>query len=296
MKPNSVEVTVPASTSNLGSGFDTLGIAFKLYNKVRVTQRKTKGVNLISPIAQSEWPKVTVIVYEAFKLFLARTRKAGFGIDVAITGNVPSERGLGASATVRLGVVAALNELTRARLPREALLDIVAELEGHPDNAAPAALGGFTVAGKVGRTTRCLRFEVNPKAAFVTLVPRQGISTDSARELVPHSFTKNDTVHSLNRSALITAAFASGDLEQLHGLFDDRVHQPHREQLLPQLPRVIAAGEKAGAIGGWLSGAGSGIVCLTLSKPEAVGRAMQKALPDSEILILRADNEGFRVG
>ncbi len=295
MKSNSVEVIVPASTSNLGSGFDTLGIAFKLYNKVRVTQRKAKGVNLVSPVSQSEWPKVTVIVYEAFKLFFTRARKATFGIDVEIGGDIPSERGLGASATVRLGVVAALNELARAKMTREQLLDIVAELEGHPDNAAPACLGGFTVAGKVGKTTRCLRFEVNPKAAFVTLVPKQGISTDSARELIPHSFNKGDAIHALNRSALITAAFAGGDLGQLAGLFDDRVHQPHREQLLPQLSKVIAAGVKAGAIGGWLSGAGSGIVCLTLTKPEAVGRAMQKNLPDSEVLILRADNSGFRI-
>ena len=295
MKSNSVEVIVPASTSNLGSGFDTLGVAFKLYNKIRVTQRPAKGITVVSPVPQSEWAKVTVIVYEAYKLFFARARKAAFGVDVAISGDVPSERGLGASATLRLGVVAGLNELSRAKLSREQLMDIVAELEGHPDNAAPATLGGFTVAGKFGKATRCIRFPVNPKAAFVTLVPRQGISTDSARELVPHSFNKVDTVHALNRSALITAAFAGGELERLQGLFDDRIHQPHREALLPQLSRVIAAGVKAGAIGGWLSGAGSGIICLTLSKPEAVGRAMQRALSDSEILILRADNDGFRV-
>lgn len=295
MKSYSVEIVVPASTSNLGSGFDTLGIALKLYNRVRVTQRKLKGVNLVSPILQAEWAKATVIIYEAYKLFFARTRKASFGVDVSVGGDIPSERGLGASATLRLGVIAALNHLTNAKLSRDALLDLVSELEGHPDNAAPAVFGGFTVAGRVGKTVRCLRFELPQKLSFVTLVPRHGITTDSARELVPHSFNKADALHGLNRAALIVAAFASGDFDQLRGLFDDRIHQPHREPLVPQLTRVIQAGEKAGALGGWLSGAGSGIVCLTLSKPEAVGRAMHRAMSDSEIRILKPDAEGFRI-
>lgn len=295
MKQNSVEVVVPASTSNLGSGFDTLGIALKVYNRIRVIQRKPKGVTLVSPISESEWARATVVVYEAFKLFFAKVRKATFGIDVEIKGDIPMERGLGASATVRLGVVAALNELTKAKLSREALLDLVAELEGHPDNAAPAVYGGFVAAGRVGKSIQHVKFEVSPKVAFVTLVPNLAIGTDSARELVPHSFNKADAIHGLNRSALITAAFASGDLEKLRGVFDDRIHQPHREPLIPKLPKVIQAGEKAGAIGGWLSGAGSGIICLTLQKPEAVARAMQRQLPDSEVLILRADNEGFKI-
>ena len=294
MKSLSVEVVVPASTSNLGSGFDTLGVALKLYNKIRLTPKKQKGVNLITQLPDAEWPRATRILYEAYKSFFDRIRTAGFGVDVEISGNIPAERGLGASATLRLGVIAGLNVMTKSKLDRETLVDMVAELEGHPDNAAPAVFGGFTAAGKVGKETRCIRFEIPPRASFVTLIPKSGVSTDSARELVPHSFNKLDAIHGINRSALITAAFASGDLDQLKGLFDDRIHQPHRQPLVPQLSLVIRAGEKAGAIGGWLSGAGSGIVCLTLQKPEAVAKAMKRQLPDSEVLILKADNEGFR--
>lgn len=295
MKPNSVEIVVPASTTSLGSGLNALGIALKLPGHVRVTQRKAKGVNLVSPVSQGEWAKATVIIYEAFKLFFARTRKATFGIDVEIGGKIPHGRGLGASASLRVGVLAALDALAKTRLEREALLEMAAELEGHPNSAAAAVLGGFVAAGRVGKGVRCLRFEVAPKAAFVCLVPTAGISIEAGRESVPHSYNKVDALHGINRAALITAAFASGDLSQLKGLFDDRIHQPHREPLLPQLSRVIQAGEKAGAIGGWLSGSGSSIVCLTLQKPEAVARAMQKHLSDSEVLILRADNQGFLV-
>lgn len=295
MKSHSVDVVVPASTSNLGSGFDTLGIALRLYNTIRITQKKAKGVNLVTPVSQADWPPLTRILYEAYRLFFDKARKAAFGIDVEIQGDIPGERGLGASATLRLGVVAGLNVLAKTKFDRQALLDLVVELEGHPDNAAPAIFGGFTAAGRVKNSVRCIRRDVASRASFVTLIPRTGISTDSARELVPHTFNKLDTIHGLNRSALITAAFCNEDLEQLKGLFDDRIHQPHREPLLPQLSKVIQAGERAGAIGGWLSGAGSSIICLTLQKADAVAKAMQRQLADSEVKILKADNAGFTI-
>jgi homoserine kinase len=295
MKPNSVEIVVPASTSNLGSGLHALGVALKHHGHVRVTQRKTKGVNLVSPIPQSEWAKATVLIYEAFKLFFARTRKPAFGIDVELGGEIPHGRGLGASASLRVGILAALDVLAKTKLDRAALLDFATELEGHANNAAASIFGGFVAAGKVGKSSRSLRFEVSPKASFVCLVPNSGISLEAGRESIPHSYNKADALHGINRTALVTAAFAAGELGLLKGLFDDRMHQPHREPLIPQLSRVIQAGEKAGALGGWLSGSGSSIVCLTLQKPEAVGKAMQRFLSDSELLILRADNQGFTV-
>jgi len=99
----------------------------------------------------------------------------------------------------------------------------------------------------------------------------------------------------LNRAALITAALAAGDYEALRGVFDDRIHQPQRAALIPQLARVIHAGERAGVIGGFLSGSGSAIICLAVQNTDAVARAMQRQLPDSTIKILTADNEGFKV-
>jgi homoserine kinase len=116
-----------------------------------------------------------------------------------------------------------------------------------------------------------------------------------ARKLVPNRFTKADTIHNLNRAALITAAFASNDLAALPGLFEDRVHEPYRQRLIPQLPRVIQAGVAAGALGGWLSGSGSTIVCLTLRNPKSVGAAMLHELPDAEVRILSAENRPYRV-
>jgi homoserine kinase len=295
VKTKSITVRVPATTSNLGPGFDTLGVALSLYNMVKVTRVPERGVTIRSPIAEPDRAAADEMLVDAAQLFFRRTRQSAFGLAVSLRGDVPVARGLGSSVTVRLGVVAALNALTRSGLRRAALLDLVTELEHHPDNAAPAIYGGFTVAGSVGRTVRCLAFPVSPKLRFVALIPRFEVSTEMARRLVPNSFSKADTVHNLNRAALISAAFASGDYAHLRGLFDDRVHQPYRQPLIPQLSRVIQAGEKAGAIGGWLSGSGSTIICLALTNATAVARAMQRQLRNSDTRILAAENVGYKI-
>lgn len=292
----SASVRVPGTTANLGPGFDTLGLALRFYNRCQVTRRSVRGVNIVSPIAEDARAGATAMLTEAAKLFFRRAKRPTFSFDIALTGDVPIARGLGSSVTARLGCVAALNRLVGEPLGRPELFQLVTELEGHPDNAAPAIFGGFTASTMVGKEARAVRFPVSRAAKFVTLIPNFEVSTPMARKLVPQQFSKADTVHCLTRVALITAAFASGDLEALRGCFDDRIHQPYRESLIPQLSAVIRAGEKAGAIGGWLSGSGSTIMCLTLANPEAVAKAMHRALPDSQVHLLEADRDGLRAG
>jgi homoserine kinase len=276
----SVTVRVPASTSNLGSGFDTLGLAVNLYNNVTVTP-SSKKIDLAP------------VVREAAKLFFRCAKISPIHFDVAIKGDIPIARGLGASGALRAAVIAGLNALTRAGLPNQTVLEIVTDLEGHPDNASPALLGGCTVSGRVGKEVRCLRFAVSPKLKIITLIPNFRVETEEARRLIPQTFSKADTTHSLNRAALIAGAFASKNYEALRGLFDDRLHQPHRLPLVPRLNAVIRAGEQAGALGGFLSGSGSAIICLALEHSAQIAAAMRHALPGSEVLVLKADNTGL---
>ena len=280
----SVTVRVPASTSNLGSGFDTLGLAVNLYNKVTLSR---------GPLKSADQPP---IVREAAKLFFRCAKISPFHFDVQITGNIPVARGLGASGALRAATVAGLNELTCTELPKQSLLEIITDLEGHPDNASPALLGGCTVSGRVGKEVRCVQFPVSPKLKIITLIPNFRVETEEARRLIPQTFSKSDTAHSLNRAALIAAAFAAKNYEALRGLFDDRLHQPHRLPLVPQLYAVIRAGEKSGAIGGFLSGSGSAIICLAFDYADQISAAMKRALPGSKVLILQADNTGLRCG
>ncbi len=291
----SIAVRIPGSTSNLGPGFDTLGLAFNLYQVVRITPRRERGIRFNPPVDPQHLPGALSMAEEAADAFFARTGAEPFGIEVGVQGDVPVARGLGFSAIVRLGVVTGLAELTTAGWDRQRLLDVVTDLEGHPDNASPAVFGGFTVSSRLESGVRCLRFPVTDQAWFVVLIPPFGLPTKEARKVIPDAFTRADTLHNLNRSALISAAFASGNLEALRGCFEDRVHQPYREKLIPQLAGVLQAGEKAGAIGGWLSGAGSAIVCLALDEKERIAEAMRKELPNAPVLFLRAENEGFVV-
>jgi homoserine kinase len=290
---DSVTVTVPCSTSNLGSGFDTLGLALNLHTHVTITRANRPGIDLRGKA--SSITGAHALCTEAANEFFTATKVPRFGVEISVSGDVPVARGLGFSSTVRAGIVAGLNRLVDARLSQADLVDVVTGLEGHPDNASPAVLGGFTVSGMVGGKTRCVRFDVDPVLQAVTLIPKFHVRTEAARELIPKHFAKADAAHGLNRSALIVAAFAAKKYEALRGAFDDRFHQPYRLTLVPQLDRVITAGVSAGAIGGFLSGSGSSIICLTMVAADEVARAMHRELPDSDVKVLVPENDGLSI-
>jgi homoserine kinase len=274
-----VTVRVPASTSNLGPGFDCLGVALCIYNDVVVTRG-----------ARS---RPQALVVEAADLFFHHTRRAPFSFSVSITDNIPPSRGLGSSVTVRLGVLLALNALTGNRVDRLSIFHLCAQLEGHPDNAAPAIVGGFTVVR--GQTVQ--RFNVSALLSFVLLIPDFEITTSRARRILPSQIMRVAAVKNCANACAITAAFASGNYRNLRGAFTDHLHQPYRLKLIPFLRRVIAAAEKAGALGGFLSGSGSTIAAVTLRSPKKVAAAMLRVAgsASAHTLITRADNRGARV-
>jgi homoserine kinase len=272
-----VIVRIPASTSNLGPGFDCLGVALRIYNLVTIS-RAAKG----EPLAP--------IVTKAADLFFKRTKRRRFAFSCSATEKIPRSRGLGSSATIRLGILHGLNELTRRPLDRLSIFQLCAELEGHPDNAAPSSFGGFTVA----RDENVQRFQVSSRLKFVLLIPDFEIQTSAARQILPEEIPHPDAVASAGNACAITAAFASRDYENLRGAFIDHFHQPFRARLIPLLPRVAAAAEKAGALGAFLSGSGSTICAVTLRDARKVAAAMQRATgsTSTKIVLTTADNRG----
>ena len=287
--PTAVHVQVPASTSNLGSGFDTLGLAVNCYLHVHATLRSESG--LLIDESSSHYASAKPLIEESAAAWLDGNQ----GIEIRVSGDVPVGRGLGASAALRVGVIAACSFLRGANLTRQALLDRAYALEHHPDNASPALFGGFTVSGRCNNSVRCATFPVRSNLKLVTLLPPFELPTAKARKLLPETYSRSDAIHSLNRAALIVAAFASQNYASLKHLFDDVLHQPYRQKLIPELTAVIQAGEKAGAIGGFLSGAGSAIICLALHREHEVADAMQRALPSGAVRILSPDNQGCKV-
>ncbi len=278
-----VTVRVPASTSNLGPGLDCLGIAVRLYNDATVI-RGAKS-------------RPQAIAGEAADLFFRHARCASFSFSVSITGNIPRSRGLGSSVTLRLGILHALNALTGNRLDRLSIFQLCAQLEGHPDNAAPAVFGGFAVVhSSMSALPTFQRFEVSQRLYFVLLIPEFEIKTSLARQILPSRISRTAAVENCANACAITAAFASRNYEKLRGAFGDQLHQPFRTKLIPFLPRVIAAAEKAGALGAFLSGSGSTICAITLQHRDRIAAAMKRAAgsTSSRTIIVTADNRGAR--
>ena len=274
-----VRVRVPATTANLGPGFDCLGIALRVYNWITVTRDSSNDED--------------AMVEAACAAFFGRTGQRPFSIRWDISGDVPRARGLGSSVTVRLGVLHGLNELSGSPLSREQIFELCAELEGHPDNSAPAEFGGFTIARTDGPLQR---YRIDRRVEFVLLIPDFEVSTADARSVLPKRVPLEDAVISLSNACAIAGAFASRDYEKLAGCFDDRLHQPFRQKLVPFLAPVIEAAQRAGALGGWLSGSGSTVTCVGLGGSTRIAKAMLAAceLPDARIVTTLADNTGVR--
>lgn len=275
----SLTISIPATTANLGPGFDSFGIALNIFNQVTITKS-------IAPT------NVPLIAQKAADLFFQTTQQNHFPFSITINGDVPRSRGLGSSVTLRLGVLMGLNQMLGDPLSSSELYHLCTSLEGHPDNAAAALFGGFTIARKDHAP---LHYDVSSALFFVLLIPDFEVSTNAARQLLPLTITTADAAANAADAAVIATAFATKNYDLLRGAFHDRLHQPFRTPLIPFLPNVLAAAEKAGALGGWLSGSGStiAVVCMGKEIAESVATAIKQVAPlESKIVITTTNNEG----
>jgi len=273
-----VTVRIPATSANLGPGFDCLGVALDLHSRVVVERGGATAPD--------------AMVGAAADAFFATAGIPAFAHGWSIDGFIPRSRGLGSSVAVRLGLLHGLNELADRPLDATQIYLLCAKLEGHPDNAAPAAFGGFCAARPDGTYFRC---DISPDLRFVLLVPPDEVDTDTSRVRLPDQITHRDAVFNISHASMITAAFASGHYELLRGSMSDRLHQPYREPAVPYLRKAIEAGINAGALDGYLSGSGSAVACVTRDNPAAIAAALQSVLPQALVHVLGADNHGVAV-
>jgi len=293
----SVRIRIPASTSNLGPGFDTLGLALSMYNYVTLCREGTETeLELVGSNTQPFIDQARRMATEALR---HAWRAPPPPLHIRFESHVPIARGLGSSATLRLGIVAGMQLLLRGQLDRKAALRHAVELEGHPDNCAAAMHGGFIAAATVNGAVRFSRCEVSRALKCIAVIPDLPMPTRSARNVLPKEVPMRDAVFNMQRTALLVAAFFREDYEAMRGLLDDRLHQPYRETLIPPLRETIDAACQAGAIGAFLSGAGSCIIALALQRVEPIGAAMRDVMVRrniaAELHVLTADNQGLTV-
>ncbi len=296
---STVTVSVPASTSNCGSGFDSLGLALNLHNRVTVT-RRDDGV--IQPARDSDG-RAHAMVREAAEAFRTAAGGGAMGFEYRIEGDVPVARGLGSSVTVLAGVAGALNALAGEPLSRHDLVALVTALEGHPDNASAGILGGFCVARcdpASGRYVDTVRVAIPGEVVFAVVSPAHEIATKESRGALPAHLPFFDAVKSVNSAVYLTAAFATGEFQKLRQAVQDYLHEPYRLPRIPGGQAAIKAGVAAGAWTGWLSGSGSSVLCVSdAAHARKAAEAMQAAFNvegiASQIRLLSADNTGLKV-
>jgi homoserine kinase len=292
-----VTVSMPGSTSNCGAGFDTLGLALQIYNRVTLT--RSEDVKILPGTAADG--RAQAMVEATAAAFFAATGGEAFGFTYRISGDVPAARGLGSSVTVIGGVLGGLNVLAGAGLTKAKLVAIATALEGHPDNAAAGILGGFCIARCDAATNAyvdTVRVELKEALAFVTVSPSVEVLTKVSRGVLPAVLPYFDAVKSINSASYLVAAMVAGDYEKLRGAVTDFMHEPYRLPGIPGGRASIQAGIAAGAYTGWLSGSGSTVLCVARKDAaETVMIAMRAAFNDaglsSEGRILAADNLGL---
>ncbi len=267
----SVTAAVPATSANLGPGFDCLGLALDLWSRVTIAlDDRNGGDGGRDPMAS--------MALTAARLFFERLGEGGDrGLSARYEGDIPVARGLGASAVARVGGLLAANALAGDRLDRDGLLALATEMEGHADNAAPAIFGGLQVC--VVEDGRVLHAGVAlPRGLFAVLfVPQLRMPTRESRRLLPDSLSRADAVHNISRAALLVAALARGRFDLLDAATQDKLHQPARSQLFPAMFDIFAAAKGAGAHCAYLSGGGSALCALATANQQEIADAMLEA-------------------
>lgn len=276
-----ITIRVPATSANLGPGFDSLGLALDLWNEAVITLAIEYSAQVSGEGAEKlSTGETNLIIRSAQKLAeCAGKRLPPFHL--SCINRIPLSSGLGSSAAAKLTGLLGANTLLGKPLSFEEILNLAAEMEGHPDNVAPALMGGLVVSsiedGKV------LAHKVNVGASLdiplcITIVlPTIHISTQEARAALPEEVKRKDAVHNISRAVMVTEAFRNGDLDLLGRAMIDTLHQPHRLALIPGARQAMDAAKEAGASSTALSGAGPSIIAFSSKRDPAIGEAMVRA-------------------
>jgi homoserine kinase len=260
-----VVVKVPASTANLGPGFDTLGMALSLFEWIDLRPAgpgELTTVTLLGDELSGVPQDKSNLVYEVAQMVFRRAGVDLPELHIAMRSEIPLARGLGSSATAIVGSLVAANALIGSPFADDDLFQMASAMENHPDNVGASLFGGIVVASWDGVRADAVRLE--PPAALETLVaiPDFELSTKKARNVLPAQVSLHDAVLNVSRSSLLTAALATGKLDLLRTALRDRLHQPYRAALVPGMERILAEAPEHGALGAVLSGAGPTLLVL----------------------------------
>ncbi len=255
-----MKIQIPATSANLGAGFDALGLALTFYNYVEMEESDRIDISSADGLDIPADEK-NLIYISAKDLFAVCGRKLE-GLKLVQTNNIPMARGLGSSSACIVAGLAGANHMLGNPLTTDDLVDLAAQIEGHPDNTAPALLGGIVTAVFDGRKVHWVKQEVFTKLKFTAIIPDFELKTEKARACLPKEVSHNDAVYNLSRAALFSASLLTGKFENLRTAVHDKLHQPYRMEFIPHCREVFDIAYTHGAYGAYISGAGPTIMAI----------------------------------
>ena len=275
---------IPASTTNLGPGFDVLGLALQLYSSVELEETESGKEVVVSGIDVDKIPGTSEnISFQAAELIYKRSGNQPKGLRLALTNGIPATRGLGGSGTAILGGLLTANVLCGEPFSHSELLNFACEIDGHPDNVAASLLGSLVVSVMDSDVVHTLKLDCGTDLHVVLAIPDFPLSTKDARRLLPKSVEFNDAVFNVSRSSLLVAAVATRNFEMLSQAMNDRLHQPYRIPLIPGYDEIAEAATRAGAFGVALSGAGPSVAAYCTTAMHEVAEKMSQAFARHQV-------------
>ncbi|MEG0370914.1 MAG: homoserine kinase [Clostridium sp.] len=294
-----VRVKVPATTANMGPGFDALGMALEIYNYIEVIPTEYG----VETLVENEVLEVSIeenLIFQALKKTYEKIGQdpKGFRIHVYKC-DVPMSRGLGSSATCIVGGILAANHILGNPLSIQQMLEIANEMEGHPDNVAPALLGGMVTSVQENGRVYYSKINVPSEIMCSVMIPNFKVSTSDARGVLPTSYSREDCVYNISRVALFVTALNNNQITDLRHIVKDKIHEPYRGRLIPDIDKVFKASENAGGLCEFISGSGSTLLAFVHRDNTNYIKEVENYLMNLEnewtIQVVAKDNNGAKI-
>jgi homoserine kinase len=297
-----MRIRVPATTANVGCGYDTFGLALGYYNYVDCEEADKASVQIGGHGSQYLPVNEHNLMLRAAQAAYDETGRGPAKLAFTAYNNIPLSRGIGSSSAAIVGGLYAANQMLGKPLPTDKLLLMATEIEGHPDNVAPALLGGFVIIVNEGKGQRVKRLTPPESLMAVLAIPDFPLSTRKARAIMPYKVPLTDAVYNLGHATLLALYLAEGDLAGFGDMLKDRLHQPYRFNLIPGAADVVAAAQAKGALGCVISGSGPTMIAFhhgTKEQGLAIGQNMRRAFAaqrvEAQFMQVALDNQGTHI-
>ena len=293
-----IRIDVPATSANLGAGFDSLGIALTMHNSVWMEESDRIDIKSVDdtkvPTDENN------LIYWAAKHLYELSGKSLPGLKIRQENNIPMARGLGSSSACIVAGILGANRLLGSVFSTQDLLNIACQIEGHPDNTSPAISGGLVASAMESDRVYSVSVPVSEKIAFAVMIPPFELKTEKARSVLPEKYSRQDAVYNLSRSGLMTASLFSGNLENLRVAVQDKIHQPYRSPLIKDFDTVFRINNELGSLGTYISGAGPTIISMIDANDKdylenLVHQFEKKKIENWKLEIMKADPEGAKI-